>query len=253
MYAVERHEWLIERARAAGRLEVGATCEELDVAPETVRRDLNELERQGLLRRVHGGAVPIERLGFEGQLRRRVETNHHEKARIATAACGLLHNAESVYLDEGSTVQLLAECLAPARPLTVVTNALPVATLLADRANVTVLLLGGRVRGRTLGTLEHWATRMLSDLVVDLAFLGANGVSVARGLTCPDPAVAAVKAAACAAARRRVLLCDHTKLGVDSFCRFAEVSDLEALICDRGARAEHVRELHQAGVGVMLA
>lgn len=94
---------------------------------------------------------------------------------------------------------------------------------------------------------------MLADLVVDLAFLGANGVSVSRGLTCPDPSVAAVKAAACTAARRRVLLCDHTKLGVDSFCRFAGVSDLEALVCDRGARAEHVRELHQAGVGVMLA
>lgn len=155
MYAVERREWLIERARAAGRLEVGATCEELDVAPETVRRDLNELERQGLVRRVHGGAVPIERLGFEGQLRRRVETNHDEKARIATAARGLLHNAESVYLDEGSTVQLLADSLAPTRPLTVVTNALPVATLLADRPNLTVLLLGGRVRGRTLATLEH--------------------------------------------------------------------------------------------------
>jgi DeoR family fructose operon transcriptional repressor len=253
VYAIQRQAWLVDRARAHGRVEVASTCAELSVAPETIRRDLNELERQGLVRRVHGGAVPVERLGFEGNIKRRAARNHAEKARIAHAAMRLLRNADSIYLDEGSTVQLFAEALQIDHPLTVVTNSLPAASVLAARPHVTVLLLGGRVRSKTLGTLDHWATRMLGDLVLDLAVMGTNGVSPERGLTCPGPAVAAVKSAACEASRRRILLADHTKLGADSFVRFAGLSDLEAVVTDRAAEATHVHAIREAGVEVMLA
>jgi DeoR family fructose operon transcriptional repressor len=253
VYAIQRQAWLVERARLNGRVEVAGTCAELSVAPETIRRDLNELERQGLLRRVHGGAVPIERLGFEGNIKRRAARNHPEKARIAHAAMCLVRNADSIYLDEGSTIQRFAEALEVDHPLTVVTNSLPTASVLAARPHVTVILLGGRVRSKTLGTLDHWATRMLADLVLDLAVMGANGVSPERGLTCPGPAVAAVKRAACEAARRRILLADRTKLGADSFVRFAALGDVEALVTDRGAEATHVRAIREAGVEVVLA
>lgn len=253
MYAIQRQAWLVDRARTDGSVEVASTCAELSVAPETIRRDLNELERQGLLRRVHGGAVPVERLGFEGNVKRRAARNHDEKTRIARAALRLVGNADSIYLDEGSTVQLFAEALQVQRPLTVVTNSLLTASVLTARPHVTVLLLGGRVRSKTLGTLDHWATRMLEDLVLDLAVMGANGVSPERGLTCPGPAVAAVKSAACAAARRRILLADRTKLGADSFVRYAELRDLEAVVTDRAAEARHVRAIRDAGVEVILA
>jgi len=253
VYAIQRQAWLIERARTDGRVEVASTCAELSVAPETIRRDLNELERQGLLRRVHGGAVPIERLGFEGNIKRRAARHQTEKARIAHAALPLLGNADSIYLDEGSTVQVFAEALHVEHRLTVVTNSLLSASVLAARPQVTVMLLGGRVRSKTLGTLDHWAAGMLADLVIDLAVMGANGVSVERGLTCPGPAVAAVKRAACGAARRRILLADRTKLGADSFVRYARLRDLEAIVTDRGAEATHVRAIRDAGVDVILA
>jgi DeoR family fructose operon transcriptional repressor len=253
LYAIQRHAWLVERARAQGRVDVAGTSAELAVAPETIRRDLNELERQGLLRRVHGGAVPIERLGFEGNVRRRAARNHAEKERIARAAVSLVGNADSIYFDEGSTVQLFAEALHVEHPLTAVTNSILTAAALAGRRNVTVILLGGRIRPRTLGSIGHWATGMLADLVLDLAVLGANGVSVERGLTCPGADVAAIKQAACASARRRVLLADRTKLGADSFCRFGRVSDLQAVVTDRRAEARHVRAIREAGVEVVLA
>jgi DeoR family transcriptional regulator, fructose operon transcriptional repressor len=253
LYAIQRHTWLVERARADGRVEVARTSAELAVAPETIRRDLNELERQGLLRRVHGGAVPVERLGFEGNIRRRAARNHPEKERIARAAVGLLRNADSVYFDEGSTVQLFADALQVEHPLTAVTNSILTAAVLAGRRNVTVILLGGRVRPRTLGTLGHWAIGTLSDLVIDVAIMGANGVSTERGLTCPGADVAAIKQAACESARRRVLLADHTKLGAESFCRFARLRDIEALVTDKGAEARHVRAIRGAGVDVVLA
>ena len=253
MYAVERRAWIVDHARTEGRVEVGWACAALGVAPETIRRDLNELEREGFVRRVHGGALPVERVGFEGHLAKRAATNHGAKVRIAEAALSLLRGAESVYLDEGSTVQELAEVLRPERPLTVLTCSLPVGMLLAERDNLTVVMLGGRVRGKTLATLEHWAIRMLENHVIDVAVLGANGISLTRGLTCPETSVAAVKVAACRAARRRVLLADHTKLGVDSFCRFAAVEDLATVVTDRGADAGEVRALQGRGVEVLLA
>lgn len=253
MYAEERRAWLLARARAQGRVDVVAVSDELAVAPETVRRDLKTLEAHGLLRRVHGGALPVERLGFESALSARVVSMRDEKDRIAKRAVDLLDGAESLYLDEGSTTQAVVEHLPADRPLTVVTSALPAALALAARANVTVLVLGGRVRGRTLATVDHWASRMLDDLVLDLTLVGTNGISLEHGLTTPDPAVAAIKAAAVSAARRRVLLCDHTKFGLDSFCRFAHVRDLEAVVSDAGLDEATAARYENLGVTVVRA
>lgn len=253
VYAEERRLLLVQRARADGRVDVAALSEELAVAPETIRRDLNDLEAHGLLRRVHGGAIPVERLGFETDLSGRAVAMRAEKTRIARAAAARLGDAESVFIDEGSTAQILVDQLPPDRSLTVVTSALPTGVALAGRSNVDLLVLGGRVRGQTLGAVDHWATRMLADLVLDLAFLGANGVTVQHGLTTPDPAVAAVKAAAVAASRRRILIADHTKFGINAFCRFAGVRDLEAIITDEGLPTAQADALRAAGPELVLS
>ncbi len=253
MFPEERRHWLVDRARAAGRVDVAEVSDELNVAVETIRRDLNLLEGHGLLRRVHGGAIPVERLGFEGALAVRAGAMPDEKARLAKAAIDLIDGAESIYLDEGSTAQGLVDLLPADRQLTIVTNALPTAVALAGRSNVSLLMLGGRVRGHTLGTVEHWATRMLDDLLIDLAFLGTNGISVERGLTTPDPAVAAVKSAAVAAARRRILLADRSKFGVDSFCRFARVQDLDAIVTDSGLDPRESLAYESLGVRMVHA
>lgn len=253
MFPEERRQWLVRRARAEGRIDVAVISDELDVAPETVRRDLNVLESHGLLHRVHGGAIPVERLGFEDALATRAGTMRDEKDRLAKAAVELLEDAESVYLDEGSTAQAIVDSLPLDRSLTVVTNALHTAVALGARPNISLLLLGGRVRPQTLGTVDHWATRMLGDLVVDLAFLGTNGISVNHGLTTPDPAVAAVKSTAVAASRRRVLVADFTKFGVSSFCRFAQVRELEAIVTDDGLTDDEAAPYVQLGVKVVRA
>ncbi len=101
---------------------------------------------------------------------------------------------------------------------------------LAEAGDTSVLLLGGRVRSGTLATVDHWTTRMLAGFVIDLAYIGANGISREHGLTTPDPAVSEVKAQAVRAARRTVFVGAHTKFGAASFCRFAEVGALEAVV-----------------------
>jgi DeoR/GlpR family transcriptional regulator of sugar metabolism len=243
--ADERQRQILVRARADGRVDVGTLASELQVAAETVRRDLRQLAERGVLQRVHGGAYPVESAGFETNVEHRSTSLVPEKRRIADAAAARLRGAETVYIDEGVTPQFVGEALRPESRLTVVTSSLLAAGALADSPNVTVILLGGRVRGRTMATVDHWATRMLGELVIDLAYLGANGISREHGLTTPDPAVAAVKTQVVARARRRVFVGLHTKFGVASFCRFAEISDFEALVTDTGLSAG---EAHRFGV-----
>jgi DeoR family fructose operon transcriptional repressor len=253
MYAVERRQWLVERARSYGRLDVTALSEELNLAPETIRRDLNDLERQGMLRRVYGGAVPIERLHFESALSVRASRRPAEKGRIATAAVELLGTAEAIFIDEGQLPHLVAERLEPPHPVTVVTASLAIATELVGRPNVEVLIVGGRVRPQTLGAVDHWAVDMLRSLVLDLAFLGANGISVEHGLTVPESAIAAVKAAALGSSRRRICVADSSKFGADSFVRFAGLTDFEHIVTDTGLSDQHYREIRALGLEVTRA
>jgi DeoR/GlpR family transcriptional regulator of sugar metabolism len=230
MSAEERQREIVKTARRTGGVDVNALAAELGVAKETVRRDLRALEDHGLVRRTHGGAYPVESAGFETTLAFRATSHVPEKRRIAAAAAELLGDAETVFVDEGFTPQLIAESLPRDRPLTVVTASLATAGALAEADNTTVLLLGGRVRPGTLATVDHWTTKMLAGFVIDLAFIGANGISREHGLTTPDPAVSEVKAQAIRAARRTVFAGVHTKFGAVSFCRFAEISALEAIV-----------------------
>ncbi|MEO8518575.1 MAG: DeoR/GlpR family DNA-binding transcription regulator [Dermatophilaceae bacterium] len=253
MYAEERQQHILEHARAAGRVEVNALAEALDVTPETVRRDLTILERHGVLRRVHGGAIPVERLGFEPGIETRSERFVAEKERIAKAALAHLPVEGTVLLDAGTTTLRLAEQLPRDRELTIVTNSLGIAALVAQHQNLSLYLLGGRVRGRTLAAVGSWVTSALSGVFVDVAFIGTNGLSVQHGLTTPDQSEAASKRAMINAARRSVVLADHTKIGVDHFSRFADLSDIAALITDSGLDPETAAEIEAEGPEVVLA
>lgn len=243
--------FIADRARVAGRVDVTELAEQLDVTTETIRRDLTALERRGVLRRVHGGAIPVERLTSEPGLAVREAAHRAEKDRIAKTALAELPAEGAVLLDAGSTTVLLAELMPVDRELTVVTNALPVAAILAARANIRLLVVGGRVRGRTLAAVDTWALQSLADVFVDVAFLGTNGLSVERGLTTPDQAEAAVKAAMVAAARRTVVLADHSKVGNDCFARFAALADVDLLITDDGLDPQVAEEIEAAGPRVV--
>ncbi|WP_062429640.1 DeoR/GlpR family DNA-binding transcription regulator [Herbidospora daliensis] len=253
MYAEERQQEILRRARAAGRVDVVTLAEEFAVTTETVRRDLTVLEKAGVLRRVHGGAIPVERLGFEPALAARDEVMTSEKERIAKAAIAELPQDGAIIIDAGSTTRRLAQELPADRELTVIVNSPPLATILAARASLNVIMLGGRVRGRTLATVDDWALRPLADIHVDVAFMGTNGISVAKGLTTPDPAEAAIKRAMIASAQRSVLLADHTKFSDTFLARFATLAEIDVVITDTVLDAQVAADLALHGPEVVRA
>lgn len=223
-----------------------------DVTPETVRRDLIELEERGELRRVHGGAVALERVRVESAVAERSGHMAGQKARIAAAAVAYFPpDGGTVLLDAGTTTGALLDVLPTDRRLTVVTNDVSHALALAPIPTVTVIVVGGRLRARTLANVDEFAVETLRNLCVDVAFVATNGISE-RGCSTPDMAEAAVKRAMVGAADRVVLLADHSKFGEEHFVRFADLSDLDAVVTDSGADDGDLLPLRVAGVEVVV-
>ncbi|MFF7802037.1 DeoR/GlpR family DNA-binding transcription regulator [Streptomyces olivaceus] len=253
MYAPERQQEILRLARDSGRVDVVSLAEEFQVTAETIRRDLKALDRAGLLRRVHGGAIPAGRLDFEPDLAERESTAADEKDRIAEAALAELPAEGTLVLDAGSTVARMAAAIPPGASLTVVTHSLPIAARLADHPGIQLHLVGGRVRHRTRAAVDAWALRAYGEIRADVTVVAANGFSVEYGLTTPDLAEAAVKRAAVAAARRVVLVADSSKYGQEHFARFGALDDVDLLITDSGLSPEDTNAVERAGTGVVRA
>lgn len=246
-YAVERRQLIVQTVRGQGRVDAAAMAEQLQVSTETIRKDLLQLERSGLLRRVHGGAVAIEDLFFEPAVSAR-RSNEEEKRRIARTALAELPREGAVFLDAGSTTTILAEMFPADRDLTVFTNTLTIALALVNRPRLSVHTLGGRVRARTFAEVDNWAIRALSEIRVDVAFLGTNSISSERGLSTPDESEAIIKRLILSAARCRILLADHTKYNRTSLFKYGNLSDIDVLVTGDELPERDANRLEAAGL-----
>lgn len=261
MYATERQAQITRHLADRGRVSVVALADDLGVTTETIRRDLDSLEQVGALRRVHGGAVPLRSGAIaEPSIAERMAVNADAKRRLAHRALDVITDGYrgAVVFDAGSTVGAVAAALGDRVAVTgaqldVVTHAVPVAHTLSLLGDVELTVLGGQVRGLTAAAVGPATLTALDSLRPDLAFIGTNGLSVEFGLSTPDPAEAAVKAAIVRAARRTVLVADQTKYGVESFVRFAQLGDIDILVTDAAPGGELEAALAAADVEVWTA
>lgn len=242
LLAPERYEHILTRLRGNGTISVQQVAEALGVTKETVRRDLDQLEAEGVLRRVHGGAISLTGPSrAETSWRTRQASRSAQKRAIAQVAANLLppRATGSIIMDAGTSAEALADLIAAetrveelATSRVLITNALPIAQKLSDAAAVDVEILGGQVRGLTGAIVGEQATATLGRRQADVAFIGTNGVDAEFGLSTPDAAEAAMKSAMIRAARTSVVLADSSKLAVSTFVQFAELEEISVLITD---------------------
>ncbi len=255
MYAEERHQAIAELVATRGRVAVTELARHFDVTTETVRRDLSQLEKLNLLRRVHGGAVSTRSVTMlEARLDDRDQVNAAEKDRIGQAAVSLLPEGGcTLLLDAGSTTARFAAHLPTTEQWTVITHAVPIAGLLAPLPHIKLHLLPGQVRAATQAAVGHATVEAIGQLRADLAFIGTNGISLRHGLSTPDPEEAATKRALVAGADRVIVLTDASKVGQERTVRFADLEQLDVLVTDDGIDTADAKAFEAAGLEVVQA
>jgi DeoR family transcriptional regulator, aga operon transcriptional repressor len=250
-----RAERILQALNHHGSVSIQDLIDSLKVSVATVRRDLQELEEQGMLRRVHGGAISIAPLFYEpfrndSSFQDQIERQAAEKKRIARAAAELVRDGDTIMLTAGTTTTEIMRSLTQRRGVSVVTNAVNVAMELSKRKDVNVIVTGGDLRGNWFALVGPAAAHTIAQFFPALVFLGASGVDAERGLTSYDPDEAAVNNLMVRQARRRVAVADHTKLGVVASALICPINALDLLITDSGARADEVEKLRARGLEV---
>lgn len=259
MYAEERKRQIASLTAVEGRVSVTDLADRFGVTAETIRRDLAALHEEGVVHRVHGGAVANQSfLTSELPLDARAKASSEAKNAIASAALQFLpdHDGGGIFLDSGTTISSLADLIAKsglAHECSIVTNSLPTALELSTAGLNGVQLLGGTVRPVTQAVVGSTALRTLALLRADVAFIGTNALTIDHGLSTADAQEAAVKSAMVTNARTVVVLCDSTKIGNDYLVSFASLSDVDVVVTDADAPPAFVEELREHGVEVVLA
>jgi DeoR family transcriptional regulator, aga operon transcriptional repressor len=240
---------LIERN---GRLSVAEICEKFGISAATARRDLELLAENGVIQRVHGGAILVRHAAPEEPILHRSHEQETEKERIGRVAASMIQDGETVFLGSGTTVLQVAQNLIN-RKITVITNSLPVINLMTERSNISLIALGGTLRDSELSFIGHITESALSELRVDRVIIGTRALSLEQGLmndylpeTLTDRAILKI-------GREVIIVADHTKCGAISTAFLAPLGSIHTLVTDSKTESAFSRALKGHGIKVIVA
>lgn len=252
----ERRRMIVELVQANGSKRVAQLCDLFAVSEMTIRRDLRDLEREGLLRRVHGGAVINLGRSYEPPYAMRTTRNEARKQAIGRRAAELVLDGDSIALDVGTTTLELAQALRGKRNLTILTASLAIANAVVKHLSLTsdvrLILTGGIVRAGELSMIGPVPARTYGEYHVDKAFIGVGGLDLEAGLTEYNLDDALVKKALIQNARRRIVLADSSKIGRTTFTAVAPLSVVDSLVTDDAIPPEMRSALQAAGIEVLI-
>lgn len=253
MSVLVRRQRTLELLAQHGEVSVADLSRDAGVSEMTVRRDLETLEREGLLKRVHGGAISGASRGYEPPFSLRAGQGSDAKTAIGRLAASLIDEGETVALDVGTTTLEAARALQQATGITVLTPSLRAAETLSLNPDIRLIVTGGIARPGELSLVGDLAERAFGDLFCDTVLLGAGGVDVVAGVTEFNLEDTRVKRAALASARRCVILADASKLGQIALAAVCPLERVDVLVTDRSASEEALAPIRESGVEVLIA
>jgi len=257
MNSQERQNRIIESIQVKGRITIPDICEMFDISEMTARRDLKELDRQGLLRRTHGGAIANLGRSYEPPLNIRAGKNQPVKRAIGLKAADLIFDGDSIALDVGTTTLEIVSGLKGKKNLTIVTSSLPIANQIINtlslEVDVRLILTGGIVRPRELSTVGESSVRVYEELHVDKAFIGIAGISMTDGLTEYNIEDTENKKMLIHTAQEKIVVADGKKFGVTRFAKVAPLTAVDKIVTDYSAPPEMVGQIRKLGIEVVIA
>jgi DeoR/GlpR family transcriptional regulator of sugar metabolism len=248
-----RREIIVDLLQERGEVAVADLSDRTEVSQMTIRRDLEALELEGVLRRVHGGAIDLAMRGYAAPYSVRAKQGTDAKADIGRAAAAMLGERETVILDVGTTTLQVARALHDRRNLTVLTPSIHIANLLARHRGIRLLLTGGQITAGEGSLVGDMAEEAFSRLRFDTFVMGIGGVDVESGCTEYSLEDARVKRAALACVRRCIVVADSAKLGKVTFAQICPLERVDVLVTDGGAAPEVLAALEAEHVEVVIA
>ena len=249
----ERHRLILEVIEADGRVTVADLSRRLDVSEVTVRRDLQTLAAQGLLRRAHGGALLPPPAAPEPPVLQRVSQTPTYKAQIGRAAADLVPEGSSVFIGSGTTTAQVARHLSGRKNLTVITNAINVAIEFAASEGVTVVMTGGMLRASELSLIGHLAELALREVRVDRAIVGMQAISLEGGMTNDYWPEVVTDRTVIEMAPEVIVVADHTKFGRVASAFIAPVTRVTTVVTDSECDPEVLAGLRALGIRTIVA
>jgi DeoR family transcriptional regulator, aga operon transcriptional repressor len=252
MLIEERRQHILSLIQKQGRVLVDELSEQLNLSKITIRKDLDYLQTKELLIRTHGGALPIQAGALsDPSLEQKEILRHEDKHRIALAAAAMVVEGQCVILDSGTTTTAIARELLSFRHLTVITNALNIASELA-RSDFEVILVGGTLRKNSMSLVGPLAEDVLREMHADIVFIGVDGFDTRFGLTTPSVLEARVNRAMVNAAERVVAVCDSSKFGRRSLSLIVEANAIHHVITDNDLSPDQARAIREIGIELTL-
>lgn len=252
IFAEERKRLIVDYVNEHKKASVPQLCTEFSISSATIRNDLKELSDQGLITRVHGGAISNESVSYEPDTSEKQIKRIDAKAKIAEEAVKLIQEGDCIALDAGTTTYEIAKRLDTFTDLTVVTYDLEIAHYLDKNTKVNIIMAGGLVRKKFHYVTGDAAALTICDLNVDITFIAANGVSVDRGVTTPKMDTAKIKKILISNARNVVLVSDSDKIDNISFVKFADLKEVDIFITDIDADRKQILEFERRDVKVRI-
>lgn len=253
MFARERKEAVLIYLKQHKKANIQELVDEFQVTGATIRTDLRELEKAGMVIRTHGGAVlNQDKIEKESNLVMRHEIYTAEKRKIGKRAVDFVEEGDVILIDSGTTAAEFAAGLTTFHNLKVVTNDLSIAIELQKSPDIHVILIGGNVRNGFECTVGAFGLDFLKDISVDKVFIVPNALSVTQGVTAPYEETAAMKKAMMKTASKRYLLSDSSKIGKKTFCKVSDLKDFACLITDDGVSQEDVSAIRKQGIDVIV-
>ncbi len=248
----ERRRSIIEIVNRDGRALVNELAKRFRTSQITIRKDLEVLHRHGLVERTHGGALPLRSGALvDPSLQDKEALHRKSKLRIAAAAAAMIEEGQSVLLDSGTTTTAIARALKGFRKLTVITNAINIATELAG-TDIEVILTGGGLRKNSFSLVGPLAEQTLRHLSADVLFLGVDGFDCRLGLFTPNLLEAQVNRVMVEIARKTVAVCDSSKFGRRSLSNIVPPAAIHHVITDKQISKVDLQSLKESGIGVTL-
>lgn len=252
MLAANRHEEIMKLINKDRFVRVSYLSKLFNVSEETIRRDLDKLEEDGLLKKLHGGAVPIDLSNINSikPIKERITENIDEKATIARLALEIIEDDDTLFLDTGSTTLQLAKILNN-KKLTVITNDICIAFELCQKENINLIMPGGTKRQGTYNLIGADCEKAMSNYNVNKVFISSSGIKPQQGITTSNVADATVKKAMIRRGSQVICLSDHSKFCKAALVSFASFDDIDILITDAPVEKSFAEAFAEAGVRII--